>query len=77
MTALVAAAVWFGAVFATNTIAVIWYDLVALQKGWRSFSRETLLLTRRFPWVAVVMTGVFCFALGCLCGHLFFPQYLP
>lgn len=74
MNCLVIAAVWFGVLFATSVIATIIYDLVALRKGWRTVSKECYLLSRQFPRLAVVLTGMFAFALGVLAGHLFFAQ---
>lgn len=71
---LVVAAVYFGLLLATGIVSTIVYDLIALQHGWQTVSSETMHLSRRFPWVAVIVAGCLCFAMGVLCGHLFFPQ---
>lgn len=76
---LVVAAIYAGLLLASCIISTVVYDLVALKRGWRTVSEDTLLLSRRFPWVAVILTGILCFVVGVLVGHLFFPQiyYLP
>jgi hypothetical protein len=71
---LVIAAVYAGLLLATGVVATVVYDLIAVRKGWRTVSEETLFLSRGFPWVAVLITGLLCFAVGVLIGHLFFPQ---
>jgi len=73
---LVVAAIYTGLLVATSLIGIIWHDLLAKRRGWKTFSRETLLLSRRFPAVALVFTGIAAFVLGCLVGHLFLAQTL-
>jgi uncharacterized membrane protein YjfL (UPF0719 family) len=71
---LVIAAIYFGLLMITFTAGTIVYDLVAVHNGWRTVSRETLDLGHTFPTVALFITGMLSFAVGCLIGHLFLYQ---
>ncbi len=71
---LVIAAIYTGLILATGIIGTIVYDLIAIQKGWRTVSEETYLLSNKSRWVGIILTGVVCLAVGILIGHLFFPQ---
>lgn len=73
---LVVAAVYFGLLLASGIVATVVYDLIALRRGWRTVSLEAAILSRSQPVFAVLLTGLLCFALGVLIGHLFFPQYV-
>ncbi len=77
MNALVVAAVYFGLLLATGIVATVIYDLIAVRRGWRTVSRETMFLAGTYHWIAVVIAGILGFAIGVLCGHLFFPQIVP
>jgi hypothetical protein len=73
-TALIVAAIYAGLLTATAIVGTIVYDLIALQKGWRTVSHETHLLGQTIPIIVVMVVASLCVALGILIGHLFFPQ---
>lgn len=59
--------------FLIAIIATIAYDLVALQKGWRTISEETYRLGYKYPTVVVFMASILLIV-GLLIGHLYLGQ---
>jgi hypothetical protein len=57
-------------------VGTVTYDLIAVKRGWRTVSEETLLLGRRFPALALFVASFVSLITGILIGHLFLPQYI-
>lgn len=71
---LVRMAIGFAFFLAANLLAIVWYDLLALRRGWRTFSRETMILAATYRWYGYAWVAALVFPVGILVGHLFFPQ---
>jgi len=70
------AGVYFALLLVTCVVSAITYDLVAIHHGWITVSEEAYWLNQKYPMVAIILTGVLCFGVGVLVGHLFCPQYV-
>lgn len=73
---LVIGVIYFGCLFATALVSTVIYDLWAVRHGWRTVSREILMLGTTRIWLMLVISGWLGFAVGCLVGHLFLAQYV-
>lgn len=73
-TILIILVVSFGLIVALAVIAVVAYDLVAMRRGWRTVSKEVLILGVQYPWFAVLVSGILGMVIGLLLGHLFLGQ---
>jgi uncharacterized membrane protein YjjB (DUF3815 family) len=75
---LVIAAIYAGLLFATCLVGTVIYDLYALRQKppWRTVSGDFLRLGSTHTWIAVLFAGMLGFAVGCLTGHLYFPQLI-
>lgn len=68
---VVVIAMAFGFLVFAVIVATITYDLFAWQKGWPMVSDVAHESSRKHPAIAVLTSGVLCFAVGLLLGHLF------
>jgi hypothetical protein len=66
----------FAFLFSGSVIATVVYDLMALQYGWQTVSRETLGLSLTYPAVGLIVSSILSLAAGMLIGHLFLAQKL-
>jgi hypothetical protein len=73
---LVVAAIYTGLLFATCTVGTVVYDLIAMRRGWRTVSGDTMRLGSKYQWLCVAIAGALAFIVGVLTGHLFFPQMI-
>lgn len=66
----------FAFLFSGGIVATVVYDLMALQHGWQTVSRETLGLSLTYPAIGVIVSSILSLAAGMLIGHLFLAQKL-
>lgn len=65
-----------GCIVGLAILFIIIYDVYLIENKYRSISRRTLLLCQQYPIVAAILSGIVCYLIGLLSGHLWWPQYV-
>lgn len=64
----------FGIVFGFSVAGLVIYDCYLANHNLPTISKHVADLTHNYPIIAATIGLSFGFVLGCLTGHLFFPE---